>query len=169
MENLAVVNGTVSIKLPTPASSLSLIRVTPVGTMENMLPMALRTLSLPLGETPASETIKLAGLQPDTGYTLAAEVRSSMRVADYGITLQRPDGGGRVVGYGDYSGRSNMIILTARTDTSGTLEVIPFTTAQQAAPGDRVSYRFVSMIPTVPAPRITPGNDSTANAKAVTP
>ena len=169
MENLAVVDGTVSIKLPTPASSLSLIRVTPVGTMENMLPMALRTLSLPLGGKGASETIKLAGLQPDTGYTLAAEVRSSMRVADYGITLQRPDGGGRVVGYGDYSGRSNMIILTARTDTSGTLEVIPFTTAQQAAPGDRVSYRFVSMIPTVPGPRITPGNDSTANAETETP
>ena len=171
-DSVPVVDGAVTIKLPTPASSLSLIHVKPASAAETVQPRDLSEVALPLGESPASKTLDVAGLLPDTNYTLAVQAVSSMRVADYGVALQKPDGGGRVEGYGDYSGRANMVILTARSDSSGALKVIPFAPAQKAAAGDQAKFKFLSLAPTVPTIRAQPAaakSNSTANAKAVTP
>jgi hypothetical protein len=171
-DNVPVVDGAATIKLPAPASSLSLIHVKPVGAAETMRPWELREVALPLGESPASKTLDVAGLLPDTSYTLSVQAVSSMRVADYGVALQSPDGGGRVEGYGDYSGRPNMIVLTTRTDSSGALKVIPFTPAQKAAAGDQARFTFLSLAPTVPTIRAQPPaakSKSTAPSKTDTP
>lgn len=154
MEAIPVEKGRAAVEIEVPPNCMVFVKLTPaIPVAFPPLPEQLGSLSLPLGATSQSRPIRIGGLVPETEYTLTARAKSTMRVAEYGISLQRPDGAGKVSGFGDYSGRANPIVLTARTDKRGGIEVIPFTDAQEAAKEDAVLFEFLSLVPTVPTPK----------------